>query len=281
MSCPDCFSGAIHEGEPSGITTRLHGLDTYVAEPASGRPARAVVVIIPDAFGWDFPNIRLLADSYAKKRDYRVYAPDFMKGHSAPLSMIDTTKRVFNPAETWGAALAKPYHVARLLWVFVPWFIANWPSRTFPVVRAFMDALRRNEAAHLPVGVAGFCWGGKHAVLLAEGYKADGKPLVDAVFTGHPSFLKLYDEIEKMTVPVSIAVGDLDNQMSPAQAARTREIVEAKPDGRGRGEVRLYPGHGHGFACRCDPKSDDPAAAAEAERQAVAWFEKHFEKVEY
>ena len=80
MSCPACFRGAVHDGIPTGITTKLHGLDTYVAEPASGNPPKGIVVIIPDALGWDFVNIMLMADNYAKKKDYRVYAPDFMNG---------------------------------------------------------------------------------------------------------------------------------------------------------------------------------------------------------
>jgi dienelactone hydrolase len=82
MSCPDCFKGTIHDGKPTGTVTRLHGFDTYVAEPANGSPPKGIVVIIPDAFGWDFVNIRLIADNYARKRDFRVYAPDFMGGQS-------------------------------------------------------------------------------------------------------------------------------------------------------------------------------------------------------
>lgn len=81
MSCPDCFSGHVHDGTPQGQIIKLHGLDTYVAEPAGGAEAvRGIVVIIPDAFGWDFVNNRLLADNYAEKGNYRVYLPDFMKG---------------------------------------------------------------------------------------------------------------------------------------------------------------------------------------------------------
>jgi len=43
MSCPDCFNGAIHEGTPTGTVTKLHGLDVYVAEPASGDPAKGII----------------------------------------------------------------------------------------------------------------------------------------------------------------------------------------------------------------------------------------------
>lgn len=79
MPCKDCVSGTLHNGPSTGKVTTLHGLPTYVAEPSSGSP-KGIIVIIPDAFGWEFINNRLLADSYAKRGDYRVYIPDFMNG---------------------------------------------------------------------------------------------------------------------------------------------------------------------------------------------------------
>lgn len=82
MSCQDCFSGHQHEGQPRGTRTQFHGLDTYVVEPPGGRQAKGIIVIIPDAFGIQFINSQLLADTYATKGDYRVYLPDFMRGQS-------------------------------------------------------------------------------------------------------------------------------------------------------------------------------------------------------
>ncbi len=82
MSCPDCFSGHVHEGKPLGKITKLYGLDAYVSEPPAGRPVKGIIVIIPDAFGWEFVNNRILADHYAQKSDYKVYMPEFMHGES-------------------------------------------------------------------------------------------------------------------------------------------------------------------------------------------------------
>lgn len=86
MSCPDCFSGqSARHGEPQGKMIKLHGLDTYVAEPADGMDGRAnkgSIVIIPDAMGIEFTNNKLLADAYASKGGYKVYMPDFMRGQS-------------------------------------------------------------------------------------------------------------------------------------------------------------------------------------------------------
>jgi hypothetical protein len=80
MACPDCFRGSVHEGTPRGKIVKLYGLDTYVSDPASNRPVKGIIVIIPDAFGSPFVNNQLLADHYAEKSDYRVYLPDFMAG---------------------------------------------------------------------------------------------------------------------------------------------------------------------------------------------------------
>lgn len=94
MSCPDCFKGATHEGQPRGKVIELHGLQAYVSEPSNDKPVRGIIVIIPDAFGWEFVNNRILADHYADKGGYRVYLPEFMDGHAAPVWMMDTFKAI-------------------------------------------------------------------------------------------------------------------------------------------------------------------------------------------
>lgn len=87
MACPDCFKGALHEGTPTGRVETLHGFPTYISEPPSGSP-KGIIVIIPDALGWEFNNNRILADCYAKRVNARVYLPDFMAGRGAPASIL-------------------------------------------------------------------------------------------------------------------------------------------------------------------------------------------------
>jgi dienelactone hydrolase len=79
MSCPDCFSGTVHLGTPTGTITKIHDLPVYVAKPRDGSIPKGLIVMIPDAFGWDFVNNRLLCDKYAE-RGFLVYLPDFMNG---------------------------------------------------------------------------------------------------------------------------------------------------------------------------------------------------------
>lgn len=78
---PCCAQGSLHTGTPTGSTTILHNRQTYVAEPEGGiDAAKGVVVILPDIFGWEFANNRVLADDYARKGHFLVLLPDFMSG---------------------------------------------------------------------------------------------------------------------------------------------------------------------------------------------------------
>lgn len=150
----------------------------------------------------------------------------------------------------------------------------NRPAKSWPIVEAFFKALRQNEAAHLPVGAAGFCWGGKHTVLLARGAEVDGKSLINAGFTGHPSMLEIPADIEKIKIPTSFALGELDQTLKAPQIAQIKGVIDANEE---KGEVKVYLGVGHGFCVRADTKVIDSARqAAESEDQAVEWFNRHF-----
>lgn len=272
MSCPACFQGSVHEGQPRGKDIKLHGLDAYVTEPADGRQAKAIIVMIPDVFGWEFVNSRLLADTYADKGDYKVYLPDFMNGHPAPMWMLE---RLVAANET-GNYLVKAYHMICVICGFIPFMIHNNIGKSFPVVKGFFEQLRKEEGATLPIGAAGFCWGGKHVILLAHGAEIDGKPLIDAGFTGHPSFLDLPGDIEKVTIPVSIAVGDKDNQIKAHHMPKIKELLEGKPEGA-KGAIRVYEDATHGFALRAALDMEDLAKkATEAEDQCISWFNTRF-----
>ncbi|KAF2401121.1 dienelactone hydrolase family protein [Trichodelitschia bisporula] len=275
MSCPECFSGHVHEGDPRGTIIKLHGLDTYATEPTSGAPIKGIIVVIPDALGWEFVNNRILADHYADKGGYKVYLPNFMNGNGAPPELLDSLRLVMGP----GNLIYKPYHIVLVLTGILPWRRANGIPKTHSRVKDFFTELRTTgEGASLPIFTAGFCWGGKHALLLAhDGVEANGRPLVDAVFTGHPSMLDMPGDFEKLVRPVSVAVGDGDNHINPAAAEQIMGILEGLPEGA-KGELRVYEKCAHGFCIRADVKFEDVAkAAAEAEDQCIAWFDKHLQ----
>lgn len=128
----------------------------------------------------------------------------------------------------------------------------------------------------MPVGAAGFCWGGKHAILLSHGAKIDNRTLVDAVFAGHPSFLDIPGDFDKIALPVSIAVGDKDNQIKAKFIDIIQGVLAKKPESA-KSVMVVYEDATHGFALRAAVQMQEIAAKAiQAEDQCVDWFNTHF-----
>ena len=101
MSCPECFSGHVNPGKPTGNIETIYGLKTYVARPPNNRSPLGVIVIISDAFGMPFVNNQILADHYASAGQYLVYLPDFMDGAEVPLSMMYNMAKLSENSWLW------------------------------------------------------------------------------------------------------------------------------------------------------------------------------------
>ena len=169
--------------------------------------------------------------------------------------------------------------VFRAFFGFAPFLFYNRLAVTKPRIYKFFHDLRSNEAASLPVGAAGYCWGGKFVFLLcSDSEKAtNGKSLIDCGFTAHPSNLVIPADAQPINLPLSVAVGDADFALPLADVQKTKSILEEK--GKDMHEVVIIPGAKHGFAVRAHP--DDEKAVEQglqAENQAVNWFTKWFEK---
>src|ERR1700722_13475604 len=59
-TCPDCFSGTLSTGTPTGTITTIHDLPTYVTTPEDGVNPKGLVVFMTDAFGYTLPNSQVL-----------------------------------------------------------------------------------------------------------------------------------------------------------------------------------------------------------------------------
>jgi len=88
--------GAVHEGTPKGTVSTIAKLPTYIAKPTSKPGKPGVIVIIPDVFGWEFGNNRILADEYAERSGRTVYLPDFMFGREFPLAKLRLIARLYS-----------------------------------------------------------------------------------------------------------------------------------------------------------------------------------------
>ena len=67
-----CVSGIGWGGKPSGKEGTLGKNKAYV----TGSNSDVAILMIPDVFGWTGPNLRVLADHFAKEADATVYLPD-------------------------------------------------------------------------------------------------------------------------------------------------------------------------------------------------------------
>jgi len=175
-------------------------------------------------------------------------------------------------------------HALYLMRYMLPFMYYCRPSRSTPKIMDFFKALKNAGAKNLPVGTAGFCWGGKYVVELCwdQTKTDDGKRLVDCGFIAHPSYVKYPGDLEMVVLPLSCAAAEIDMQMSPENAKQTKDVLTAKTAKTKNSGVEhefvMYDGANHGFAVRAD--EDEPHEAEQgkkAEDQAVSWFSKWFE----
>ncbi|CCG80722.1 Dienelactone hydrolase family protein [Taphrina deformans PYCC 5710] len=259
-----CTTGTLHKGTTTGKVETVAGLPTYVV----GEKSDKVVVMVSDVFGWELTNTRLLADDYAKHGFY-VLLPDFFFGDSLDAKV----ERMLSPPESapprgFFQAISQTFTAASK---GGPWLFNHRDAVSKPIIDKFFTALRQ-DLPTAKIGAVGFCWGGRHVVLLTH---ADSSVQVDCVVACHPSMLSVPGDIQKVTKPLSIQVGDKDQmvRMSVKQADQARETIEQKGIA---GEVKVYPGQVHGFACRGDL---DTAEIKEGKEQCtkatVDWLSKY------
>ncbi len=275
MSCPDCFTGTVHEGTPVGHVETIHGLPTYVAGTTSETEPEGIIVIISDAFGWDLLNSRILADAYAKRGTYTVYLPDFMDGtlmpldpthpamadarhagHCLPHDLLQDISIVTNPGSS--SYLGQAIAIFRTAIHFLPWLVFTRSSVTEPRIISFFSALR--TSTNLPIGAAGFCWGGRIVTDFCDGRTApNGQPLIDAGFAAHPSNLAVPRAIEPLKVPYSVCIGDVDHGMPIEQVRNLENLLKGLRNMEGKWDLVVVEGARHGFAVRGDPRHEKEA----------------------
>lgn len=117
------------------------------------------------------------------------------------------------------------------------------------------------------VGALGFCWGGRYAILAAHGE-------VDAAVACHPSLVSVPADFERVTKPLSLAVGDQDSLLDRGTVGQIQDLMAKKTELPH--ELRIYEGQIHGFALRSDWGSDrDKKAMDDCEEQGMDWFNKY------
>jgi dienelactone hydrolase len=169
--------------------------------------------------------------------------------------------KIMEPGSWFNAFVWKPFYVLQAMVIAIPWMYRPRFSVTTPRVFSFVKALRTSPPPfatdNLKIGTAGFCWGGKHTMLLAadtpssrvyrhesQVNSASLEPLIDCAFTAHPSSIKVPKDIEAITIPTSVAIGENDMAMAAPLIQQMKNILENQKVGEH--EVVIIPGAKHG-----------------------------------
>jgi dienelactone hydrolase len=213
-------------------------------------------------------------------------------GNALDPRVIPLIDKIVEPASWFTTFVYKPIYVLQAMIIAIPWKIKTRISVTKGPVFSFVQGLRTSPPPfptdNLKIAAAGFCWGGKHTMLLAQDAPSSRvhrhesqinsttlKPLIDCAFTAHPSYIDVPNDITTITIPISVAVGDADMAMKLSLVQEMKEILEVKK--KGDHEVNIIPGAKHGFAVRTHPDDEhEMKCAEEAESQAIEWFTRWF-----
>jgi len=151
----------------------------------------------------------------------------------------------------------------------------------WPEIKAYLTAVRRSSGKKLPIGAAGYCWGGTYAIRLVHQESTDdtdGQALADVAFAAHPGAMAVPADAEKVARPLSFAIGDRDALLPMTQVDVVKSVLgEKKSKGEVDTELVIYPGAKHGFGTRGDPTDEEGLKhSTSATAQAVSWFNSHF-----
>ncbi|KAK0636040.1 dienelactone hydrolase [Bombardia bombarda] len=236
------------DGTPTGTVATIPGTGhpTYVT--AHTNP-RAAVLLIHDLVGWTFPNLRLLADHYAREIDATVYVPDFFGGVVLPFAPI---------LENRFADLGD-------LTAF--WQANNRHARE-PEIVAVARALR---ATYPKLGAVGFCYGGWAVFRLgAREFNDGGERLVDAVSAAHPTFLTKGD-IDGVGVPVQLLAPERDAAYTDELKLYTFSVLLGRKDVSF--DYQHMAGVEHGCLSRGDEREEgERDAMVRGKDAAVSWM---------
>ncbi|KAF2665583.1 dienelactone hydrolase family protein [Microthyrium microscopicum] len=193
----------------------------------------------------NYPNVRLLADHYAREVDAIVFVPDFFDGEELPFEPVDKGR--------WQE-------------VDIGGFMQRHGRDTSePFIFECACALRKQYKI---VEAVGFCYNGWAAFRL--GAKEHGKPLLDRITVGHPSLLTKKD-INEVAVPIQILDPELDPVYTVDLKTYTSQTLQQLNVSF---DYQYFPGVEHACLVRGDPgKPGEHEAMIRGKNAAVNWLQ--------
>ncbi|XP_050216506.1 endo-1,3;1,4-beta-D-glucanase-like [Mercurialis annua] len=210
------------------------GLKSYI----TGSPtSKLAIVLACDAFGYEAPKLRKLADKIAEA-GFLVVVPDFLYGD--------------------------PYQLNNPQFDRDSWMKKHDTVKGCDDAKKVIAALKSRGIS--AVGAAGFCWGGMVVVKLA------GSDDIQAAVILHPGWITA-DEINAVKVPTAILGAETDQISPPEQMKQFGEILAAKSEFESY--VKIFDGAVHGWTLRYDDEDDSAVKKAEeAHSDMLKWFTK-------
>jgi len=257
-----CLSGHLHSGDPQGKMEKVGDFDAYV----TGTEKSKTILAIADVFGINTPNVKLLADEYAQAGFYCV-VPDFYQGSEISLDLQKSIAPLQSDPEP--SLTEKAINTAKVGVSLATFRARNTEASFKPKVQSVLQTLRSDPAIR-KIGGVGYCYGARYAMLFSS---EGSEPSFDACVGNHPSFVTVPDEIEAISKPIQINVGDVDPMMPKDQQQQVKEILSKKPFPT---EVNIIKDAVHGFSVRGDLNNDKEKKDKEtATENAIRWFKTH------
>ena len=235
-----CLKGFEWDGTPTGHIGKLANNAAYIA----GDNPNAAVLLIHDLLSWEFPNMRLLADHFAREANVTVYLPDFFGGERLPFEPIVNER----------------------------WYELDVPAFTKKNTRdirepEIFECARALKQKYKKVGAVGYCFGGWAVFRL--GAKEHDPPLVDCITAGHPTWLTKKD-IDEVAVPVQLLAPEIDSVYPAELKAHTFTTLQASGVPF---SYQHFPKVVHGCLSRGFPNVEgEREAMVRGKNAAVDWF---------
>ncbi|KAI3607861.1 dienelactone hydrolase endo--beta-d-glucanase [Moniliophthora roreri] len=211
MSCPDCYTGTILPGEPTG--TLQPDFDGAYLSPGPEGSTLHAIILLTDIFGLGTPNPKLIADNLSKQLSCDVWIPDLFQGK--PPVKPDQMKAPERPGQ-------------RMNWLSfffaaipaIPGFIRVRAAKTDSRIKSFIEKLKI-ERKYERLGAVGYCFGGAACVRLG----ATG--LVNSVVICHPGGFS-FQQVLAMKVPCSWVCAEEDFTFSQATRIKTEKEFQSR-----------------------------------------------------